>query len=585
MAAEEPMSNSRRNLQLTPSRCVSRRRLLAAGSVAAAVTAAAFAGCGGKSRTSQSPGKATQGSRETPRTGGVMNFYQSANLGTFDPQATLSTTTQQPMGGVYSRLFRFKVGPDPKISEGSELDADLATSAESPDAVTWTVKLRPDARFHNLAPVNGRAVEAEDIKASFERALNPKLPTRASFAMLDAGNVQAPDKQTVVFKLNYPYGAFNKILASPLYSWILPREATAGSYDPAKQAIGSGPFLVDSFTPDVAIVYKRNPTWYESGHPYVDGVRLAIMPDESQQQAQFNGGNLDQLGSVGSGSIRVGYLDTLRRSNPKAQNFTASPTEMYLLVGQLDDPSSPWADIRVRRAFSMALDRDAIGASVFGGKYEKQALMPLSYGKWVLKPEDLDANLAQVYKYDPAQAKSLLTAAGATNLSFKLIYTNLYGAQYKTLAETTSNMLNAIGVKTSLVLADYNSEYVNGGKGYRSGNFGKDTLVFAPMAGGYTDIDEFIFSFYDSQSARRETHLKDPQFDSMLDKARTVVSADERLKAYRDIQRYLIDKAYYLTGYPGQSIFTMVQPRVRNYNFCNTWGYLTESYAQLWLNA
>ena len=172
-----------------------------------------------------------------------------------------------------SRLLRYKTGVDPKVADGHDVKPDLALTSESPDAVTWTLKLRPDAKFHNVAPVSGRAVEGENIKATFIRALNePKNVNRASLDMIDRTQIETPDKTTVVFKLKYAYASFAHTLASPTYSWIFPREAVAGGYNPEKQVIGSGPFLFENFTPDVALTYKRNPNWFGKPQPYVDGV-------------------------------------------------------------------------------------------------------------------------------------------------------------------------------------------------------------------------------------------------------------------------------------------------------------------------
>ena len=119
--------------------------------------------------------------------------------------------------------------------------------------------MRQDARFHNVAPVNGRPVQAEDVRATFTRALGNENPGRVGLDMIDANQIEAPAADTVVFRLKYPYAPFKTTLASATYSWILPREATLGGYDPAKQMIGSGPFVLDSYTPDVAFVLKEEP--------------------------------------------------------------------------------------------------------------------------------------------------------------------------------------------------------------------------------------------------------------------------------------------------------------------------------------
>ena len=203
---------------------------------------------------------------------------------------------------------------DPKATTNHVIEPELGQTAESPDATTWTIKLRPDAKFHNIAPVNGHPVEAEDVKATFQRALDPSTsnPNRGALSMIDVNQIQTPDKQTVVFTLKYPYSPFRSLLASPAYSSIYPREAFAGSYDPAKVVIGSGPFTLDSAQPDVAFVYKKNPGYFEKDRPYVDAVRMAVIVDPSQQFAQFTGGNVDEY------LAPIDNLEVAKQRNPKA---------------------------------------------------------------------------------------------------------------------------------------------------------------------------------------------------------------------------------------------------------------------------
>ena len=152
--------------------------------------------------------------------------------------------------------------------------------------------------------------------------------------------------------------------------------------------IGTGPFVFGNYTPDVELSFRRNQDWFEKDRPYLDGLHLAIIPDPAQRLAQFKAGNLDQI------TLASTDVDSMKSANPKADLVASSPSQMWPLVGSLADPSSPWNDIRVRRAFSMALDRVAIGASVLGGKYQKQAVLPLSLGKWAVKPQDLDSTLS-----------------------------------------------------------------------------------------------------------------------------------------------------------------------------------------------
>jgi peptide/nickel transport system substrate-binding protein len=566
---------------------LSRRRLVQrAGAGATGFAAATLLGC---SRRPASSGGASapsnQSSQGTPVAGGTLNTYVGANP-VLDPQKT-SSAGQQAVGGVMSRLFRFRTGTDPNVVNDHNVENDLGISLESPDAVTWTVKLRTDAKFQNIAPVNGHAVQAEDIKATFARTLDPATgnPNRGSLGMIDPNQIQTPDTSTVVFKLNYPYSPFRKILASPTYSWIFPREVLAGGYDPSKTVVGSGPFTFDSAQPDVAYTYKRNSGWFENGLPHLDGVRVAVIPDPSQQLAQFSSGNLDEL------AVAMNDLDTLRRQAPKASVFRVDYAQPNGLFFQMGDPSSIFLDIRVRRALSLAVDRDAIGKVLYGGQAQQMLFVPALMGKWALQVKDLPPDMQQYYKYDPAGAKKLLAAAGQTDLQIKLGYVvnvvtpgSVIGSPiYIKHAETLANMLNAVGVKTTLVPQDYNKDFVGGGKGSRNGYFDKDLALFSTVA-GYTDADEWLFNYFHSKSTSNEEHLSDPTYDAMVDKARTIVNEDDRLKAVLDIERYLADKMY-IVPTAGTYQWWAINQRVRNYQFSSTLGRMTETYAKAWISA
>ncbi len=562
----------------TGQQTITRRCFLEIGVASAVPAFVAACGRSGDNRRSAlatpSPAGAVAGT-ESPRPGGTITYYQVGNPPTLDPQRTTSYFTQQPAGAVYSRLLRFKTGPNPSDAENRDVEGDLAAKVESPDAVTWIVTLRPRAAFHDIPPVSGHPVESEDVKLSFLRALDQENPNRASLSMIDA--METPSRNTIIFRLRYPYAPFPRILASPLYSWVLPRESST-LFDPSKQMIGSGPFKFYEYSPDVAFTFRKYDSWFESNLPYINDIRYVIIPERAQQIAQFIAGRLDRL------DVDVNDVDTVRQRVPKAQLLINSPNIMYALVGQIGDPASPWVDLRVRQAFSMAIDRDAINKSAYGGKARAQAAIPLEYGKWALKPDDLDHDLAKIYTYNPIEAKKLLSAAGYGDLMLKVIYTrNGYAQPYATLAETVSNMLNNIGVKTKLIGVDYNSEYVAGGKGYRFGNFDRDTIVFGVATGGYTDIDEILFAYYHSASTRRNTRLTDNILDGMIDKARTILDENERIKAYLEIQRYIVEKTYFVTGWPGPPVYTMVQERVRNYQHATSYGFFTESFAKVWL--
>jgi peptide/nickel transport system substrate-binding protein len=573
----EEMNVEQENYWLrTTSRSLSRRRLLA---TAAAVAGLAGADCATRPGRTPSTSTAARTAQETPQTGGVFTSYLKTNY-PLDPHTIAGGSNHWITGGVFSRIFRYTTGPDPKTYTDHNLVGDLGVSAESPDAITWTVKLRPDAKFHNISPVNGHPVEAEDVKASYTRTLDPSAsnrPNRGTLNMVDPAQIQTPDKNTVVFKLNYPYAPFRRQLASADTSPILPREALAGSYDLSKVVIGSGPFIVDSVTPDVAAVYKRNPEYYEKGLPYVDGLRLAIIPAVPQQLAQFVAGNLDEI--IVDNATDLG---TVKQSSPTATIIKydyGPPNPVYF---QLGDPTSAFQDIRARQAVSMAIDRDAFSKVFFDGDMVQSVFVPAYMGKWSLRVDALSPSVGQYYKYNPAEAKKLLAATGLTGMEIKLAYiANGATPLYQKYGEFVSNMLSAVGFKTTLIAQDYLKDFIDSGKGSRQGYFDKDVIIMAG-SGSFGDADDWFFSYFHSKSLLNQEHLKDPTLDAMMDKERTLVDDDERLKAVGDIHRYLAEKMY-APSIGGQPEYAAIQPRVRNYGVDDGGGKMSESYARIWL--
>jgi peptide/nickel transport system substrate-binding protein len=433
--------------------------------------------------------------------------------------------------------------------------------------------------------VNGHPVEAEDIKASYTRALNPANPGRGTYDMIDPAQITTPDKQTVVFKLKYAYAPFTKILASDSYGWILPREALAGSYDPAKTVIGSGPFILDSYTPDVALTYKKNPNWHFKGQPYVDGIRWAIVTDSATAQSQFTGGHLDVLGTADGIGFSPNDVKSIAQQNPKATQIDGDPAAGQIIFFQLGDPASPFQDVRLRRAFSLAIDRDAISKAIYNNDTEPQWYAYLEIGKWALHQSDLPSSTLDYYKLNASQAKQLVSAAGAENKQFKLVYATGYlTPAYEQAAQTIANMLNSAGIKTTLVSVDYVKDFIAGGKGIRYGNYPSDEIVFAGISPS-PDIDGFIYNYYDSKSTSAPSRLTDPKLDDMISKGRAIVDDNARLSAYLDIQRYIADQMYTVGGFPQPRQHHFAGPRLVSYQPSVTYGAATEAFAKVWLNA
>lgn len=565
-------------------RGMTRRRALGVGAGIAGASALAMAcGRGGSSQGGDAARPAATGTApqtagaDTPRQGGSAR-NRFTGTPPLDPIANTTFRAQTLAGYTYSRLLKFRTGTDPAVASNFEVVPDLAAAWEiAGDGTQVTFKLQPNARFHDKAPVNGRAVDSEDVKLALERfRTDPKNSNRAAFGSPDlpiVEKVETPDAQTFVVRLAKPYGPVLNLFANPQYLWVLPRES-AGGFDPARDQIGSGPWVLQSVQPDVEIKLKANRAYFVDGRPYADNWTIAIVPDSVQGKAQFQAERLDVE------VINFEDKADVTKSNPRARWVTYTPTTIPFIAFQLRG-NSPFKDERVRRAVSMAFDRDAMLQLSYDGQGVYHNIVPAHLGKWWLDPRSSDAgDAARYFKHDLREAKAMLQAAGVSNLQFKFIYTNnVYGERFNQWAETAATMLKDIGLSPTVVVQDYVREYITPKTGTFYGNF---EGMFFGLQSPLTDAHDYLFNMCHSASKRNHAGVSDPALDAMIDKESSTLDEAARVQLAREAQKYIDGKMYYAPGFIGPA-FTAVQPWVKGYRYSATYGSGVESAAELWL--
>src|SRR5512134_2606528 len=205
---------------------------------------------------------------QTPKRGGTLRFtFQSDPVTGFDPQQTISFVTMVPLSFVYSRLLKVKAGPSVKPMT-YPIEADLAESWTQPNETTYVFKLRKGVRWHPKPPVNGRELTADDVKYTYDRFLtvkgNPNRPALESVERIDA-----VDKHTVRFTLREPNAWFLDMLAATS-TWIIARECVEkfGDLKKVESVVGTGPWMLERWEPNVRMTFVRNPSYYMPGLPY-----------------------------------------------------------------------------------------------------------------------------------------------------------------------------------------------------------------------------------------------------------------------------------------------------------------------------
>lgn len=487
------------------------------------------AGCSGSSG-SESPtgGGSLPPDAGPPQAGGIYTINTITDALTLDPQKTTSAYTLSGVSGlVYSKLLEYKTGRD--IPYGAnELRADLAEDwSRSDDSTTWTFNLRQGVKFQNVAPVNGRELTADDVVCTVNRGKTVPGSSAADILKL-VDKVTAEDKHTVVFQLSEPFVGFDQVAANP-YLAILPCEGTSGGFDLTTQAIGTGPFVLSEWKRDIERVYVKNPDYFVSGKPYIDGLNIIVIKDPAAAIAAFRSGQLDTVTGVSETLLPTidGGDVVVRRSSTLAGNYIGINTE-----------AKPFDDIRVRHAVQMAWDRR--GQMKAFGPADAQLSGPLN----PLLPGGLSEDEQdQLMPYDPEQAKRLLAEAGYPNgFETELAMTSAYGPDYVNGAQWIQQDLAKIGIKVTLKQYDYASLLAAFDKGDYS-------LGYNPM-GTFLTPDEVLDVVYVSTGSRNRFNTHDAKLDQMIVDQRSIADPEKRAEALKEISRYIItDVATPIMGY------------------------------------
>ncbi len=545
----------------------SRRRFLG-GAVATGAGAAGLAlvGCGddddddngGSIATATGAATSTSAPGTTPtpvdpfagaKRGGTYKLDQAGDPPTIDPYGNLSFLTKGFTAYIYSRLFKINTGPGIKRADLQPV-GDLADSAEaSPDGLVWTVKLRAGAKFHNVAPVNGRAVTTDDIKFSWGRATAETNTNRSHLAFVD--KVEYPDTSTAKFTLKSPNAAFLDVLADANLLWIMPTESDGG-FNPTQLAIGSGPFMFDSYQPSVALKYKKNPDWHFPGFPLVDAVEIAIIPEYANRIAQFQAGNTDAVGITAEDIVNI------KKSMPDI-NLYGEVSQLLSFLYFDSDPASPWAkDPRVKTALSMSIDRAGLmdlGYNVNRLKAEGldvserwNNFIPAGLERFWLDPQSAEQGESKkFFEYNVAEAKALLAAAGFPN-GFETVYqytANRYGSTFNAIAEAHIAFLNEIGIKTTTDVQDYSSKYITQ---TAIGNFKGIAFGYSTP---YPEAGSYPISFFTPNSPRNMSKINDPELAELAAKQQRELDPATRKELFFEIQRKNAEKMHYIPSNAG----------------------------------
>jgi peptide/nickel transport system substrate-binding protein len=508
-------------------------------------------------------------STKTAKRGGTLTRASAWDPPVLDPRLTQSVGLYQFAGLTSNRLVRYVFPDEASGPVDMGLKGDLAESwTSSPDYRIWTFKLRQGVKWHNVAPLNGREFTSADVKYCFEAFAKEGVQT---FNFKEIEGIETPDKYTVRLHMQTPNVFVAHSLAEPI-AVIFPKEILEEDGDLKKRQIGTGPYILKEHTRKVRVVLQRNPDYWDKGRPYVDEYIILITPDDATRKAAFRTKQADFIWTASPSEV-----EALRKTNPDlvAQSYHNTWVPWGLAMAQ-DKP--PFNDVRVRRAFAMAIDRQKQVDTVYEGHgilgwgvpyiyYQDKRPTAEQFGPW--------------WQYKPAEAKKLLAEAGHPNgFSTTLFYYEYFPQMTSQVQLVQAELKKNLNVDVKITKMDYTTYYG------RYADLKWEGLSWGFQSGHAVGVDERTYQYMHSKSTKNFFRVNDPQIDELTVKLRQTPDPKEQ----RVITKKIVDREYDQVArlwMPYDNGFIVAQPHMRNHASIalrRTDGYGSPHIARVWLD-
>jgi len=478
---------------------VDRRRLLALGA------GAGLALAGGLPR----PGAAAQdASPAAAGAGGSLVVGKAQEAVGLDPALVTAASSFQVIAPVYDPLVRLdeNLQPQPRLAESWQFENDT----------TVVFTLRPGVTFHN-----GRELVADDVKYSLERLKDPETASPWASQVEPIASVEVADPRTVRLTTSRPYGPLMSTLASD-FAAIVPREEVEKTGDLQSTMVGTGPFRLAEYTRDTQTTLAANTAYWEPGLPRLAEVVLRILPEEATRL------NALRTGEIGLTPLADPASVQLAGESEGIQVITQETTDYYLLG--LNCARPPLDNALVRRALSLAIDRQAILDAVFFGEGSVAGPIVPTLGDWATPIAELPN-----YQPDPEQARALLAEAGHEGgFPLRIMASPLY-PEFVNIALVLQEQLGAVGVEVGLDQVEWGT-FIDRWRA-------RDFEGFVSFNGSGDDPDRALFPAFRTGGSVNAFQFSDPEVDRLLDQARFTLDPAERQPLYRQAETLIADAA------------------------------------------
>ncbi|MCI0999414.1 MULTISPECIES: ABC transporter substrate-binding protein [Ochrobactrum] len=468
--------------------------------------------------------------------GGSMIVTYKDDVSTLDPAIGYDWQNWSMIKSLFDGLMDYEPGT---TNLRKEIAEDYTISD---DGKTFTFKLRKGVKFHN-----GRELNADDVKYSIERVVNPKTQSPGAgffgsivgFEDASAGKAETLsgitviDPYTIKFELSRPDATFLHVLALNFAHVVPKEEVEKYGADFGKHPVGSGAFKMTEWTLGQRIVFERFKDYYNPSLPKLDQITFEVGQEPVVALLRLQNGEVD---IPGDGIPPAKFIEVTK--DPKFKDLIIQGGQLHTGYVTMNVKIKPFDNVKVRQAVNMAINKDRIVRIINGRAVPANQPLPPSMPGY--------AKDYKGYPYDPEKAKALLAEAGVGD-GFE---TELFVANtdpQPRIAQAIQQDLAAIGIKASIkslaqanvIAAGGEPEGApmiwSGGMGWIA-DFPDPSNFYGPILGCSGAVQGgWNWSWY----CNAELDKKAQEADAIVDPARK----QEREAMWRDIYLKIMDDA------------------------------------------
>jgi peptide/nickel transport system substrate-binding protein len=444
------------------------------------------------------------GQRETKSSGGGQASGRSTlRVGFTTEPATLDPLSASNTADGRSILFNVFEGLVKPDNTGGLRPAVAESYTVEAGGKVFVFKLRPGITFHDGSPVT-----PEDVEFTLATAIQNSL---GGFSQIDRVEITADQRIRITLKeADLEFIAY-------LTVGVVPRN----NPNRETRAIGTGPYLIESYTTQQSLVLGKNPRYWQQGLPHLDQVTIVFFADTDALYLALRGGSID------SSSVNASLQ---RQLNPNNYDFFPSYSNSVQLLA-LNNDVGPLKDVRVRQAINYLVDRQEIIDGAFYGLGEP-------WGSPVIPnlAKYTDPALRNPYPLNVQRARTLLSEAGYGNgFSLEITVPSNYVMHVDTAQIIVSQLAKA-GITATIKLVDWPTwiSEVYSGRHYEATIISVDSSNISPRS---------FLTRYRSTDGSNFVNFKSANFDRVYDAALVEVDEARRIDLYRQAQRILSDEA------------------------------------------